>query len=254
MRISKESKPPARAKPGRRPDSDYNQWDLALDLIEPSATRRRTRVLAALEHRDATLGGPLAEFKELAQKAGLHHRKVWTFVIADPKRPGALTIDDRRKIAHCLIGITEAEPWMSSGQWRSPDDEVIAPGWLLAMRYEQTLERLAYWMAMAHLRAGQRHEFFDHRVQAVLTDDQRVVISLRGDPKRMLSAKAGRQPMLSLSDLQRLAPGMTDDQRMIDAATPLMDAMKRAKLDAGSLWTRFPRAVLKAAKDVIAGA
>jgi len=45
-----------------------------------------------------------------------------------------------------------------------------------------------------------------------------------------------------------------NDQRMIDAATPLMDAMRRAKLDAGALWTRFPKAVQKSERKVIAGA
>lgn len=247
MRI--QQKPPSR---GRRPNTGYNQWELALDLIDPATARRRNRVVAAMANRDATGKEPLTTFKDISRVTGLDHRKVWTYVIADPKRPDVFLLEECRTVATCLTGDAEGEPWVSKGIWRATNGKLIVPTWLRKLELEKTVKLFAYWLAEANLRAGQQHDNYDSRVQLFLSDDVRLGLKLQGRRPESRHGSGGYLTLFPVLDVQRLAPKIIDDPRMQVGAEPLMAAMKTARLDAAALWRKYPGMVQKAGEAILA--
>lgn len=161
---------------GRRPGgtAPIDPWLLALDAAEPADTRRRERFLEALRRApNAERGGRSLTWsqKSLADAIGITARQMNTYVIADPARPGVLDPAQRRQLATLLCGADLHEPWLSHGRWSAPDGTCLAPRWLTDLGMVDQLRWVAYWSALAHLRALAAGVGGDHRLITLLPHD-----------------------------------------------------------------------------------
>ena len=219
-------------------DLTVGDWWHINDLIKPNPDMRRTRLQSCLAHIP---GGQDIQIKALALEIGAGNKDLAYYLSNDTTRPGALKLDQRKALAVRVCGDVRCEPWLTDGEWFTPNQPRCAPDWLEALGLEAISREFTYWIAVAHFRM----------LSTGLSGNPTVIKNVGlGDPWKIRPNWGTRIPLKWDYYLPVLPDMLVNTAKSNVMHRTFITLAGSEGLDPVPLWTRFPESVQAAAKVV----